>query len=132
MSGGSVLAQQFNAVIRKMTALVPISRFQSAAEVAGNGASNACFVHLRERSLARDEELHKQMEKRRFRRTITVDDESKKLPSGTYIIDSNDVGTREQAVERAEKAADKTGHKSSIVVVETDAKLKVHGLEDAD
>jgi len=72
------------------------------------------------------------MEKRRFRRTITVDDESKKLPSGTYIIDSNDVGTREQAVERAEKAADKTGHKSSIVVVETDAKLKVHGLEDAD
>jgi hypothetical protein len=82
-------------------------------------------------------DLHKSMGSRSFERTMQVDGEGKKLPTGTYVGDPNSVGpTVADALEKARVAAVETlmkhGFTFSIVVASTHENLAVENLEDDD
>lgn len=71
------------------------------------------------------ETLHEEMGKKGFSRTISSDDTTYHLPTGSY----NYVGERsiDDVLSRAKSAADKTGNESRIIV--TEGTRKWSGLE---
>jgi hypothetical protein len=68
------------------------------------------------------ENLHSEMAKEGFSRTITSDDKvTYHLPTAEYnLIDSN--LTRANVLEKAKKAAKKTGKENSIIVTESNGR----------
>lgn len=76
------------------------------------------------------EKLHKEMAKRGFRRTITINGETFELPHAEYNS-SSDSETAEQMKDKAVAAAQTVQKEFRVLVTETQVARKRHNLEKA-